>query len=457
MTKKRVQQLVAIVCSGAMMLSAACALNRKAPALPTYDKQDFVFFGFWSPYDFTEESYALYRQSGLNTMLFTNHSVQTASSDNLHYLGSGATMRSLELCRKTGLNAILNYGWWYYEWVEGGKSYGDTPFSDYNLYEDYKDMIVGVHIADEPKYNQIDDYAKESLIADYKRVYDVPYMLNLYPSYAGQDAIGYEGYKQYVQSYADKVLTQFDDNRLLSVDFYPFRASSSSMHSAWLACYNNVASVAKSTGSKQSYYIQTAVGNEFQGELGQDEICMQLNVAMAFGADWFGFYCYEMPRTYLEDGTYEPMYSYCMLNPDGTPSLLYYAVQSEIARVSAFSDAYLAYDWVKTVPVTPAGAKENYALKLISGSDFSGTSIEQVTADSDTVVGCFTSEKGEAFMVVNYGTPSEKKTSTTTVKVGCDGYAAVYGKSGAPEIVKLKKGELQLEMASGEGRFVTLL
>lgn len=457
MKKQRLQQAFAVLFSGAVMLSSvACALGNKAPALPAYEKQDFVFFGFWSPYDFTEESYSLYRQSGLNTMLFTNHSVEKASSDNLHYLGSGATMRSLELCRKTGLNAILNYGWWYYEWVEDGKSFGETPFSDYDLYGDYKDIIVGMHVADEPKYSQIADYAKDSLIADYKSVYDVPYMLNLYPSYAGQDAIGYYGYKQYVQTYADQVVSKFDANRLLSVDFYPFRANSSTMHSAWLACYNNIADVAKSTGSKQSYYIQTAAGNEFWQELGEDEIRIQLNVAMAFGADWFGFYCYEMPRTYIDGASYQPMYNYCMLNPDGTPSPLYYAVQKEIARVSAFSDVYLSYNWSKTVPVTPAGAKETYALKLINGSNFSGTSVEKVTAESDTVVGCFQSEKGEAFMVVNYATPSENKT-TTSMKFNRDGYVAVYGASGEPEIVKLKKGELQLEMMAGEGRFVTLL
>ena len=454
--KQGLRRAMAVLFSGAVMLSSF-ACNSKAPDLPNYEKQDFVLFGFWMPYDRTKEGFELYKQSGLNTMMFVNHSVTSWTGEKLHYLGSDATKNSLELCQQTGLDVILNYGYWYKEAVEL-QSFGKTPFSDYDLYGDYRDIIVGMHIADEPSYDKIKDFADKTVIDDFKSVYNVPYMVNLYPSYAGNNVIGQYGYKQYVQDYADQVLSQFEDNRLLSVDVYPFRASSKEMHSAWLACYKNFAEVAKDTNSKKSYYIQTAAGNEFQSEIGLGEIRIQLNVAMAFGADWFGFYCYEMPRTYLGEGdAYDPMYNYCMLSDDGTPSPLYYAVQSETARISAFSDVYLAYDWVKTVPITPAGAKETYALKLLGNTDFSGTSVESVTADEDTIVGCFAGEQGEAFMVVNYGTPSEKKTSTTTVKFGCDGYAAVYGKSGQPEIVKLKKGELQLEMASGEGRFVTLL
>ncbi len=435
------------------LYSFACASKNESPVLPTYESQDFVTFGFWSPYELTEESFELYKQAGLNTMFFGNHSIRPWTSDNLHYLGSNATKLSLELCRKVGLKALPNYGEWYYYNVEG-KQYSKTAFSDYDLYEEYKDIIVGMHIADEPSFEMLDKYGNDELTADYKSVYDVPYMVNLFPNYASSAQIGEQGYKQYVETYAEKIVQDFEDNRLMSVDFYPFR--SEGLHSSWLLCYNDMANIAKKINSQKSYYIQTAVKNEFQDTLGQDEIRMQLDVAMAFGADWFGFYCYETPKLEKDDWT-EPMYGYCMLNPDGTPSPLYDAVQSELARISAFSNVYLAYDWVKTVPVTKEGTRGEQALRLLGDVDFTDTAIKQVKTSEDVIVGCFDSERGEAFMLVNYGNPNEKKNATVEAEFLKGEYVAVYGIDSQPQIMKLEKGKLSVTLPTGHGCFVTLL
>ena len=467
--KKAIRRIIAVIFSFITMLfSFSCAdkntsnesvdsagnvqesTSEEEFSLPTYSEKDFVFFGFWSPYDFTEESYTLYKQSGLNTLFFTNHSQEIRNSDTLHYLGSNATKLSLELCKKVGLNAIINYGYWYKELAEG-VSFSATPFSDYDLYGEYKDIIVGMHVADEPNIDQISTFGNDTLTNDYKSVYNVPYMVNLYPSTADWRVTGKDGYRAYVQTYADEVVADFEDNRLLSVDFYPFRKNS--FHSGWLFCYNQVAQVAKQTGSMQSYYIQTAVGNEFQSSLGVKEIAMQLNVAMSFGADWFGFYCYEMPRDNAER---TPMYDYCMLNPDGTPSPLYYAVQSEIARVSAFSDVYLSYNWSKTVAVAKDEETENQALLMLGDEDFSNTAIKRATSSEDAIIGCFNSEYGEAFTVVNYNNPSVETNALVEIEFSKGKYAVVYGINENPQIIEIKDGKISLELLSGEGLFITV-
>lgn len=441
-----------------LTLGSACGCAQKTtetpPQTPTYAERDFVTFGFWSPNTLTEETFSLYKASGLNTMLFGNHSVLPWSSDTLHYLGSNATMRSLELCRTVGLDAILSYGDWYYSSVTG-KTFGKTPFFDFDLYQAYKDMIVGVHIADEPNLQSMQATGDDALTENFKSVYDVPYMVNLLPNYAATTAIGEQGYRHYVQTYAEEIIADFDETRLMSVDFYPFR--SDGMHAGWLSCYNEIATVAKTMHSKKSYYIQTAITNEFQDTLGLEEIRMQLNVAMAFGADWFGFYCYELPRTYQSDGSYAPMYEYCMLRADGTPSPLYYYVQSELNRIDAFSDAYLSYDWEKTVPVAKTGTRGAMALRLLGDVTFSGTLIRSVTATEDAVVGCFSSERGEAFMILHYGNPSEPSTAVIETEFDGGRYALIYGGTGEPQLVKLENGKLRLELETGDARFVTLL
>ena len=200
--------------------------------------------------------------------------------------------------------------------------------------------------------------------------------------------------------------------------------------------------------------MQTAAGSEFAKTLGEDEMEMQFNVAMAFGIDWFGFYCYEMPR---DNADHTPMYNYCMLNADGTPSQLYYAVQNQIARVSAFSDAYLSYDWQKSVAVHKGGESENQAILMLTGDDFSNTAIKQIASTEDAVVGCFDSDNGEAFMVVNYGDPRQKKTSNIEIEFSKGRYVAIYGEGAEPRIVKLENGKLNLEILTGEGLFVTIL
>jgi hypothetical protein len=452
--KKYSRQVFAAVFAVLVCISSfACEESEESPTLPTYAPQDFVTFGFWSPYELTEESFTLHKQSGLNTMFFGNHSLRPWSSDNLHYLGSNATQLSFELCRKVGLKALPSYGEWYHYNVEG-KQYSKTPFSDYDLYGEYKDIIVGMHIADEPSFEALDKYGNDELTADYKSVYDVPYMVNLLPNYADSSRIGKQGYKHYVETYAEKIVQDFENNRLMSVDFYPFR--SEGLHSSWLLCYNDMANVAKRINSQKSYYIQTAVKNEFQDTLGQDEIRMQLDVAMAFGADWFGFYCYAVPKK--EQGDWlEPMYEYCMLNPDGTPSPLYYAVQGELARISSFSSVYLAYDWVKTVPVAKDGGRGGQALRLLGNIDFTDTAIKQVKTSEDVIVGCFDSEKGEAFMLVNYGNPSDKKNATVEMEFSKGKYAAIYGINNELQIVKLDDGKLSVMLPTGHGCFVTLL
>ena len=452
--KKYSRQVIAALFAVLVCISSfACEESEESPILPTYAPQDFVTFGFWSPYELTEESFTLYKQSGLNTMFFGNHSLRPWSSDNLHYLSSNATQLSLELCKKVGLKALPSYGEWYYNSVEG-TSFSKTPFSDYDLYGEYKDIIVGMHIADEPSFEILDKYGSDELTADYKSVYDVPYMVNLFPNYASSAQIGEQGYKRYVETYANKIVQDFESNSLMSVDFYPFRKEG--MHTSWLLCYNDIANVAKQIDSKKSYYIQTAVKNEFQDTLGRDEIRMQLDVAMAFGADWFGFYCYETPKLEEGDRT-EPMSEYCMLHPDGTPSPLYYAVQSELARISAFSNVYLAYDWVKTVPVAKEGERGSQALRLLGNIDFTDTAIKKVKTTEDVVVGCFDAEKDEAFMLVNYGNPNGKKNAMVEMEISKGEYVAVYGLDSQPQIVKLEKGKLSVTLSAGHGCFVVLL
>ena len=190
--------------------------------LPQYSQKEFEISGFWAPYEISEESFSLYKDAGLNTLAMINHSLEK-TSENQFYLGSKRTMKALEMCKKVGLNAILNYNDWIATWSEDDENYyGDTPFSTFDLYGDYKDIISGVHICDEPSADHMILYSNKTLMDDFKKVYpNASYIVNIIPITAGASAYGYVTYQNLVDDYAEKIMSQFE-NSYISVDYYPF-------------------------------------------------------------------------------------------------------------------------------------------------------------------------------------------------------------------------------------------
>ena len=138
-------------------------------SLPKYESQDFEISGFWAPYDISEEGLKFYKDAGFNTLAMINHSLGNTSEEQF-YLGSKRTMTALENCKKVGLNAILNYNDWKAEQCEGEDYNGETPFSKYDLYGEYKDIITGVHICDEPNNKTMTEMSNKTLVDDFKKV-----------------------------------------------------------------------------------------------------------------------------------------------------------------------------------------------------------------------------------------------------------------------------------------------
>ncbi|MBE7078195.1 MAG: hypothetical protein E7377_05825, partial [Clostridiales bacterium] len=52
----------------------ATSCTKEPPAPKTYTEDEFILAGFWAPYEITEEGFEKYKNCGLNTVQFTNHS-----------------------------------------------------------------------------------------------------------------------------------------------------------------------------------------------------------------------------------------------------------------------------------------------------------------------------------------------------------------------------------------------
>lgn len=423
--------------------------------LPQYEDHNFIIAGLWAPKDVSVEGFKLYKDAGFTALSFSNHDEMPRTSDNQYYLGSNRTMEALKLCKKVGLDAILGYGdTWFVRDIEGEDYFNGTPFSNYNYYEEYKDIIKAVKMKDEPSKEHVDKYKSETLIEDFKKVYpDAQYFMTITPKHATPSAYGFANYEEQLEYYAENIMSKFE-NPLIEVDFYPFPNEEHNRYPRWddwLITYEAVAKTAQKYNSELSIIMQSSAGLEFASELTEADMRLQVNMALAFGADTLKYYCYTVPTIHYT-------YNYCILDPDNKPSNLYYYVQEIHKEIQSYADVILSYDWDSVIAVNPVGFSSNMDMSAMMRNEFKDTQYyETAVASADLAITRFTSDKyGEAYMLVNYAQKDKNNVATVTFK-NCE-KVAVYGGNGfdgTPQIVELDgENKYCVDLAYGEGVFV---
>ncbi len=456
------KRILAIILVFTMPLCfTACDKKYTEKDLPQYESQQFEICGLWAPRQMTEEAFKQYKDAGFNVYSFTNHDELPRNSENQYYLGSKRSMEALQLCKKVGLDVYISYGdSWFNRANEGDEYFDGTPFSRHDYYGEYKDIIKGVHINDEPNKEKMTYLASDTLINDFKKVYpNTKYMVNLIPETAVTSR-DYDTYPEMLEHYGEGIMSKFE-NPYICVDCY--------LYSNWdlvgkniLNNYNQIANAAKKYGAETTFILQSSTGNEFLDTLSEADMRQQAYLAIAFGADNIQYYCYSVPADM------DPQYINCMLERDNkTPSQLYYDVKTVNSEIQKFASAVLAYNWQQSLGVSGSVDQTFRVCSIEYDLDLNPVKMEDtkhyVSANGtqDLVVSRFDSEKhGEAYMFVNFG-ENNGKINTVDVTLKDCGAVAIYGGegySGTPEIVTLDEdGNLKLELAYGEGVFVTPL
>lgn len=426
--------------------------------LPNFSHKEFDISGFWAPYEISEESFKTYKGAGFTTLAMINHN-GAQTSDNQFYLGSNRTQKSLELCRKVGLKAILSYNDWIAICSSGNKNYySGTPFSQYDIYGDYKDIITGIHIVDEPKKSSMDLYSAGAFINDFKNVYpNADFVVNLTPKYAGATPYEFVTYDQLVDYYGEHIMSKFNKS-YISVDYYPFPQKGKSGYPRrqdMLLTYDIIANAAKKYNAVKTFILQSSAGCEFNDELTETDMRFQVNMALAYGADKLQHYCYSVPG-----GEYN--YNYCVLTRDNKPSKLYYYLKNIHKEIQSYADVILSYDWVDSTAIAGNDFSINYDINSIKMKDLTvfeaSKNYASATATADLAITRFENkEYGEAFMLVNYSEDHSKTNSVNLKLKGCR-RVAVYGKNGfggTPQIVNLESdGSFKTDLTYGEGCFL---
>ncbi|MBQ2940271.1 MAG: hypothetical protein IJE00_07885 [Clostridia bacterium] len=441
-----------------------CGCNRPKVnyGIPAFDAEEKIIRATWWCPSPTEAEYQLYKDCGLNTVLLVNHNFWLLEDgDTLrdgYYLGhvpgydeETMTDKSLALAKKMGMSVIL---------ADGNYLFGD----EYNVYEKntidysaYKDTIVGVFSGDEPSAPHIPKVAEN--IGNAKKYFpDVPYFCNLFPMYADPTAaLKVRDYGEYLDAYREQYLSKTTAPRMVSVDFYPFMDNAGHMPK-WLLNYRLLADMADEFDADFHVFIQTADGVNGNYDLQtQEQIRLQVNVALAYGADAYSYYLYQPPTG---------GYNYGLIDPEGKPSRYYPMAQAVNAEVASLESALQHYDRVDTQPVAPDQTAFSSGCFLFYQQEHREKLYEQsallteLTVDNRMLVTLLKDDAGnEAFYLVNYfdaGTDEAFEDATATLKLTGMTQAALYGTADrlTGEVTELEDHEITLTLAPGDGCLV---
>ncbi len=428
--------------------------------LPEYSQKEFSIGGNIAPYETNEKTLTQYKNAGFNTLYFGSHDTRVLTSETQYYLGSERTMKTLELCKKVGLNAVLAHNIWYAEGIEGEDYLTDKPFSNHDVYGEYKDIITGIHIWDEPQKDDIPTISDKAQIEDFKKTYpNADYMVNLIPITANATGWGYTTYEEMLDIYCDEIMSQFE-SPYISLDIYPFHLQAKDTHLYYATNLELIAKRAKEHNAKANIYLQSSTGNEFEKELTEGDMRWQINSSIAFGFESLLYYCYSVPRIAQEDGSISYMYDYCVLNQDDTPSKLYYYIQDIHKEIQSYASVILSYDWDMSYGVLGEKTSDFRVGEQSMHEDiFNSKHFTEAHASHDLLINRFVSDEyGEAYMLVNF---ADNATNKINVSFKDCRAVAVYGGKGfegTPEIVELdENGVFTRELPYGDGVFVTPL
>lgn len=450
---------VVLLCCAIGGCATAPKINRELPAVDAEDK--ILRAAWWCPSP-TEAEYRLYKDCGLNTVLLVNHNFwQIAGSDTHrdgYYIGTpadydGETMtdKSLALAKQMGLSVILS---------DGNYLFGD----DYSVYDEhtidytgYEGTIVGVFAGDEPSAKRMPEVAAN--IAKAKQAFpDLPYFCNLFPMYADPSSVlKAPSYSDYLDTFCEQFLDKTSAPRMVSVDFYPFMSNAGNLPK-WLLNYRLLADIAEQYGADFHVFIQTADGVNGNYDLqSQEDVRLQVNVALAYGADAYSYYLYQPAIG---------GYNYGLVDRDGNPSRYYAMAQAANAEVVSLEAAMQHYDRVDTRPVAADPSAFSSGAFLFLQQDGREKLYEQsalltnLTATDRMLVTLLKDADGnEAYYLVNYydvGTEEAFKDATATLTLTGMKQAAVYGTADrlTGETQSLEDNVFTVTLAPGEGCLV---
>ncbi len=377
-------------------------------------------------------------------------------------------------------------------WIRNHSNKSDYFTDDVTkILKKYDGVIDGFYMADEPfESNELLTSAGQTNITtDFAAIAEklVPWLninfpntcfhvnqvpMTSYDHYTGEQSA--DNYAGFFSKYNTSVLANITGSagKTISTDCYPFVQKQTNGFFGWGATsgilkeylqsmliaaksakdYNASSENGKATFGMciQTFEATSSDGKKSRDITKAEEVSLQLYTGMALGAKQFEYFTYNSGSGF--DG---------IMNSDGTRRI-YDLVRTANKNALCFADVVNNFTWQGIV--TSNGTSENAnkaSFKNISGmvlSDADNGVLSGVTSTHDAVVGCFTKDSRDGYLVVNYNDPVAV-TGNNSITVTFDGCtkARVYTSSNGTlksQIVDLVNGSYTCSVAPGSACFV---
>ena len=367
-------------------------------------------------------------------------------------IGSEVSNKYLELCEANGLKVSLHLR---NNYIDDGGMQGDGELYETDFSQSkYLDNIYYIAMGDEPPYDGIATFAE--YIPKFEEHFNVPFFINLFPTYMSSDLLSGHTYAEYVEHYCNTILKKLKGERWLSVDHYPYLGGVASDQTGMTPTYlENLETMRYAVKDLDNAHLNLdimtcSMTDRRLPELG--DIRQQVYVGLLYGVEQFTVYTYGFPRgnPYHVDGTM------AMVDEStGEPTQIYYDVQTVIGEIKQFEDVYLSYEYNGTktflAGVSYSQTHKNAAFRYLKHQVQSFDEVDSVFATQDTVVSEFFNDDGDkAYLMVNYADPLQKKYDDVTVKFKEAKQVDVIIK-GVTKTVDVVNGCIQIRLEPGEG------
>ena len=270
-----------------------------------------------------------------------------------------------------------------------------------------------------------------------------------------------DAYRQFLEIYKDKFNKMVDaSGSSIGFDNYPFvREQINGIYSGISEHYLQNALIAAQVAGNYDFSlcVQTfeASGKKiFNIDSKRDitspaEVSLQLYTGMAMGADVFEYFAYNATADFK-----------AIMNQDGTKRI--YDIVKEGNEALCFADVVNSFTWNGIV--TSAGSVNNENDEAFSSvanmvlTNVSNGVLDSYSSTDDAVIGCFTKDSLNGYMVVNFNDPKAVTgNNTVTLSFADCTRARVYTEVNGvltSEVVELANGSYTVTLAPGSGCFV---
>lgn len=422
-----------------------------------------------------------YREMGMNVCLLTEDDVKLVSGgtvsreykkaiENIGQCGMQVWIRNMFNdadyfdcdTKKTG----SNYGWTYeMEPRHITEEFGSFP------------AVTGFYMADEaymyqlPEKVNIDWMVKENhlfssfdqltKLVDWKNKYypDAYFHMNHVPSQSWDHYLPRKGeiysYEDFLTEYVNVILKRLKGcGRSLCLDNYPF-IGENYMEKDYLADLMTAAKVTRAYNAQvapedratfgiciQTFEAKSMFDDRKRDITMAEEVSLQMYAGMALGARLFEYFCYR---------SYEHEF-FGILDPDGNDRI-YDIVKTAGDRVAYLEPIVSQYDSLGGYMVPGSRYSFNTAAMIMAKDLFCEPFALSVHGEYDTLVGCFTGEKGKGYLLVNYTDPIRKCNSTVTLSAHGIPAIKLY-KDGKETLLQAKDGKFTVTLEYGNSAFV---